>query len=154
MLTHSHFDHITGLRHLKDSYPNAKISIHSLEENELLAPPGPINDSSIRFFGELSLLAEVAKQPPADILLNDGDFVFDFKVIHTPGHTPGSICLYSKERNILISGDTIFDYGGYGRTDLYGGSESEIMKSIEKLKKIIPSGTLVYPGHDSFAFAF
>lgn len=154
VLTHTHFDHITGINHLKKCFPNAKVSVHSLEAGELQNPPGPMNDSAIRFFGELSLLKAVSVQPTAEILLHDGDAVFDFSVIHTPGHSPGSICLYSSERNILISGDTIFDYGGYGRTDLYGGNESEIIKSIEKLHKMIPPGTLVYPGHDSFGFGF
>lgn len=154
VLTHTHFDHITGIDTVKKCFPQAKISVHKLEEGELASPPGIINNSAINFFGELSLLEAVSKQPSADVLLEDGDSVFDFKVIHTPGHTPGSICLYSKERNVLISGDTLFDYGGYGRTDLQGGSEEQIMKSLEKLRKMIPSGTLVYPGHDSFGFMY
>ena len=84
--------------------------------------------------------------------------LYGWKVIHTPGHTPGSICLYNKafnnEKGALISGDTLFDYGGYGRTDMAGGDEAQIMHSLELLRQTIPAGTLVYPGHDSFGFSF
>lgn len=154
VLTHAHFDHITGIDTVKNCFPEAKIAIHKNDSDELRYAPGPMNSSAISFFGESSLLDAIMVQPAADILLEDGDSVFDFTVIHTPGHTPGSICLYSKERNVLISGDTLFDYGGYGRTDLQGGDEALILKSLENLRKIIPADALVYPGHDNFGFKF
>ena len=118
-----------------------------------------MGEAVIRFFGELFLLDEVAAQPPADIALYDGatlDCVTgpglgaeNWKVISTPGHTPGSICIYNQKENELISGDTIFAYGGYGRTDMAGGDESQIMHSLAMLRETIPSGTHVYPGHDT-----
>jgi len=70
---------------------------------------------------------------------------FNFQLIHTPGHTPGSICLYNEKESLLFSGDTLFN-GGYGRTDLPGGSTAQLIASLEKLNRL-PSGTLVYPGH-------
>ena len=116
-----------------------------------------MNMSVLRFFGAGELADVVANQPAADTLLTDGARILGWKVIHTPGHTPGSICLYKANaaddgRGILISGDTLFDYGGYGRTDMYGGDEDEIQLSLARLHREIPAGTLVYPGHDNFGF--
>ena len=161
VLTHSHFDHITGIAGLKSAFPEAKVYVHEAEAGELTGSgvAGPMNQSVLRFFGAPELLEVVGAQPAADVLLHDGMSVFGWKVIHTPGHTPGSICLYKagageNGEGILISGDTLFDYGGYGRTDMYGGDESEIQKSLARLRREIPVGTLVYPGHDSFGFKF
>ena len=148
ILTHSHFDHITGIAPVKAAFPAAKIAIHQLEANELTNPPGPMNDSVVRFFGMPELLQEVAKQPPADTLLSDGMEIQGWRVIHTPGHTPGSICFYNAAEKTLISGDTVFAYGGYGRTDMYGGDEAQIRHSLALLRERIPAGTHVYPGHD------
>ncbi len=148
ILTHSHFDHITGIAELKAAFPSAKIAIHKAEANELANPPGPMNNSVVRFFGMPELLEQVSKQPSADTLLSDGMEIEGWQVIHTPGHTPGSICLYNAAEKTLISGDTIFAYGGYGRTDMYGGDEAQILHSLALLRHRIPSGTHVYPGHD------
>lgn len=148
ILTHSHFDHITGIAPLKEAFPQAKIAVHKLEANELTNPPGPMNDSVLRFFGMPELLKEVAKQPPADTLLSDGMEIEGWRVIHTPGHTPGSICLYNEAEKALISGDTMFAYGGCGRTDMYGGDEAQLMHSLALLRELILAGTHVYPGHD------
>ncbi len=153
VLTHSHFDHITGIAPLKEAFPSAQIAIHEAEYTEMQTPPGPMNQAVIRFFGALELLDVVSQQPPADKALKNGENFFGWKVIHTPGHPPGSICLYNQQEALLITGDTIFDYGGYGRTDMYGGDEAEIMHSLELLRKTIPAGTKVYPGHDSFGFS-
>ena len=159
ILTHSHFDHITGIAQLKQAFPKAKIAIHKAEMSELTNPPGPMGEAVIRFFGSMELIQAVSEQPPADVALYDGatlDSVVgpglgaeNWKVISTPGHTPGSICLYNKNENELISGDTIFAYGGYGRTDMAGGDEAQIMHSLAMLRETIPSGTHVYPGHDT-----
>ena len=159
VLTHSHFDHITGIAPLKAAFPEAQICVHGFEANELAGTgaPGPMNESVLRFFGAPELLDVVGTQPAADTLLREGMTIFGWKVLHTPGHTPGSICLYKTDggdegRGLLISGDTLFDYGGYGRTDMYGGDEVEIQKSLARLHREIPAGTLVYPGHDNFGF--
>jgi glyoxylase-like metal-dependent hydrolase (beta-lactamase superfamily II) len=68
-----------------------------------------------------------------------------FQVLHTPGHTPGSICLYRSEEGLLLSGDTLFRMG-YGRTDLPGGHMGQLMESLERLFTL-PSNVRVYPGH-------
>ena len=161
VLTHSHFDHITGIAPLKAAFPEAKVYVHEAEAAELggggAGAAGPMNSSVLRFFGAPELLEVVGQQPAADTLMREGMTVFGWKVLHTPGHTPGSVCLYKADatedgRGILISGDTLFDYGGYGRTDMYGGDELEIQKSLARLQQEIPAGTLVYPGHDNFGF--
>ena len=157
VLTHSHFDHILGIDAVKKVFPNAKIFIHENEINELGFTCGPMNNSILHFFGETGLICEVEKQPSADVALHEGDDVFGWKVMHTPGHSPGSICLFNqsdKKEKMLISGDTIFDFGGYGRTDMYGGDEAVLVQSIIRLKKEIPRDTIVFPGHDSFGFTF
>ena len=171
VLTHSHFDHITGIANLKKAFPDAKVAIHKNEACELQNPPGPMGESVLQFFGLEGLVLEIEKQPPADVLLahectlaileekssleNPSDelsrALSSWKVLLTPGHTPGSICLYNKEQKILISGDTLFQ-DGWGRTDMYGGNEHEIMKSLHYLDKTIPDETLVYPGHDCCGF--
>ena len=152
ILTHSHFDHITGIAGVKAAFPHAKIAIHKAELNELTNPPGPMNSSVLRFFGMPELLDEVAKQPAPDTVLTDGMEIEGWSVIHTPGHTPGSICLYNAAEKALISGDTMFAYGGYGRTDMYGGDEAQIRHSLALLQERIPAGTHVYPGHDQDFF--
>ena len=159
VLTHSHFDHITGISPLKAAFPSAKIALHEAEIAELTGSGsvGPMNNSVLRFFGAPELLQVVGAQPAADTPLREGMVIFGWKVLHTPGHTPGSICLYKSDagehgEGVLISGDTLFDYGGYGRTDMYGGDEAEIRKSLARLQREIPAGTLVYPGHDNFGF--
>ena len=159
VLTHSHFDHITGITPLKKVFPDAKIALHEAELSELNGSgvPGPMNNSVLHFFEAPELLQVVGDQPAADTSLKEGMIIFGWKVLHTPGHTPGSICLYKANaaddgRGILISGDTLFDYGGYGRTDMYGGDEVEIRKSLARLQREVPAGTLVYPGHDNFGF--
>ena len=161
VLTHSHFDHITGIAPLKTAFPEAKVYVHEAEAAELggggAGAAGPMNRSVLQFFGAPELLEVVGQQPAADLLMREGMTVFGWKVLHTPGHTPGSVCLFKANatdngRGILISGDTLFDYGGYGRTDMYGGDELEIQKSLARLQQEIPAGTLVYPGHDNFGF--
>lgn len=166
VLTHSHFDHICGIKEINQAFPNAPIAIHEEEFSEMQNPPGPMGQQVIDFFGDPRLKMIVENQPSATISLKDGDSLSKldpqnlhqgsalegWKVIHTPGHTPGSICLYNKDFSFLISGDTIFDWGGYGRTDMAGGDETKIMNSIQKLHKTLPAYTKVYPGHDSFGF--
>lgn len=154
VLTHSHFDHITGIMPVKKAFPNAEIYIHQSEAAELQNPPGPMNSFLIDFFAIPQILDTLVSQPPAEHFLHDGSQFFGWKVLHTPGHSPGSICLYNKAQNALISGDTLFAYGNYGRTDMYGGDESSIIHSLSRLKDEISYDTLVYPGHDSFGFEF
>ena len=162
VLTHSHFDHITGLFELKEIFPNAKIAIHKDEASEIQSGLGPMNQSILQNFGMSSLIPFFNQFVNPDILIQDKNNLSIFAqstdeklsselkkwiVIHTPGHSPGSICLYNEEKRVLISGDTLF-YGTCGRTDMYGGNQRTIESSLAKLDRIIPNGTKVYPGHD------
>ena len=126
LLTHGHFDHVGGVRELA-AETGCPVYLH---EAELSMPPqmtaGPLFYTNT--YGE-------------------GDFVeaagLSFKVLHTPGHTPGSICLLCE--NAMFSGDTLF-WGSCGRTDLPGGSWATIRKSLLRLAEL--SGDYdVYPGH-------
>ena len=86
----------------------------------------------------------------ADSRLNDNDLIhigdIEFKVIHTPGHTKGGICLYIEKEKILFSGDTIFR-GTWGRTDLPTGSFEAVIDSITNRIMTLPEDTIIYPGH-------
>ena len=137
--THSHFDHVEANEEIK-AFTGADILIHEKEAAMLtnLTPMG-------RMFG-----MEVKNSPPADKTLQDKDKIavgnLIFEVIHTPGHSPGGICLYEKNNSILISGDALFAQG-IGRTDLPGGSYKNLIDSIKTKLFKLPKETKVYPGH-------
>jgi len=73
-----------------------------------------------------------------------GDLVFD--VLHTPGHTEGSVCLYEERRGLLLAGDVLFA-GSYGRTDLAGGDDAQMVASLARLARVVPASVRVLPGH-------
>jgi len=137
VLTHEHFDHCGGVTGLKNLC-NAEVMIH--EKGAEIVERGI--DSSASFFG--------VEQPPIKIdrKLNDGDRITVgeqiLEVIYTPGHSPGSICLYEPESKSLFSGDTIFSDGGIGRTDFPGGSMEELVESIRRIDMDVLD---LYPGH-------
>ncbi|MEM1540721.1 MAG: MBL fold metallo-hydrolase [Candidatus Bathyarchaeia archaeon] len=118
ILTHSHFDHAHNLENIKLTC-GAKILAHPLENFEV--------DEIVEEGDEIEL----------------GDL--NLKILHTPGHTPGSICLYEEKTKSLFSGDTVFSDGSFGRTDLTGGSLKEMVRSLEKLSRI--DVEVLYPGH-------
>ena len=80
-----------------------------------------------------------------DTVLSDGDRIGDLRVIHTPGHTPGGICLYEPEEKLLFSGDTVFTGGSFGRYDFPGGDRTVLAASLERLGALEVEG--LYPGH-------
>jgi glyoxylase-like metal-dependent hydrolase (beta-lactamase superfamily II) len=122
--THNHFDHTGGDRKFRD-WLKAQIAIHSADRDDLEA-----GRTLSEFFDEKPRVTTVDK------VLKNGSIIrtenFEFEVIHTPGHSPGSICLYDKNKRILVSGDTLFSEG-VGRTDLPGGSNEHMVRSLEKL---------------------
>ncbi len=135
--THSHVDHIGGNREMQDA-TGAPIAIHEAEA-QALANPNPL---MLRMFGG-------KPSPRASVLLKDGDKISfgkeSVEVIHTPGHSPGGICLYSPGH--VLTGDTLF-VGGVGRTDLPGGSSEILQSSIRNRLFRLPDETIVLPGHN------
>ena len=145
ILTHSHFDHVGALQYLHDRYPDAVIAAGSEED---FNPDSIVRTakSAMGFYYSSTGLAKCGSRVPSpQFLLKDGDVIGPFTILQTPGHTNGSICLYSKEHKVLFSGDTLFRHS-YGRTDL-GGSEQQIMKSLRRLLQL-DGDTTVYPGHE------
>jgi len=134
ILTHCHYDHSGGAIGVARA-TGAKIAIHK-DDAPLLGNP---DASASRLFG---------KKAPVivpDILLEGGEKLGELEVIHTPGHTPGGICLYDPGSKTLFSGDTVFQDGSFGRTDLYGGNSLQLIGSIKKLTLL--DVNIMYPGH-------
>lgn len=138
--THCHFDHIGGNKALKEK-TKAPIYIHPLEKDLLTGM-----SEMARYFG-----VEQERSPSADGFLNEGDIVkvgndIKIEVLHTPGHSPGSISLYLKKENLAIVGDVLFQFS-IGRTDFPGASHHQLIRSIKT--KLYPLGDNleVYPGH-------
>ena len=138
ILTHGHVDHIGGVSWLK-SFTQLPVLIHQ-DDAEMLTNPR-LNGSAF--------VGEPVTAPKADRLLVEGEQVsigtLTFDVIHTPGHSPGGICLYRPGH--LIAGDTLFA-GSVGRTDLPGGSQKDLLRSIHEKLLVLPPETIVYPGHE------
>lgn len=139
LLTHGHFDHILVAEELKEKYDVPLYA--SKEEKEMLG------SSRWNLSGREEGI-EITDYIP----LEDGESIEllgkEWKVISTPGHTKGSVCYFVPgDIPYLFSGDTLF-YESYGRTDLYGGSEEAIKKSIKEKLFTLPDETLVYPGHE------
>lgn len=139
LLTHCHGDHMGAAEELREKY-GGKILIHRFDQEGLRNPT--INLSSHIGIGDISL--------KEDARLDDGDVIhvgdLQFKVIHTPGHTTGSISLYCEEEKMVFSGDTLFR-GSWGRTDLPTSDIEQIMDSITNRLMTLPQDTIVYPGH-------
>ena len=136
--THGHADHSAGNAEII-SATKARLLIHHLEIKSLT---GIANSAFSRLMGGKG-------SPKPDILLKDGDNIqigeTGLRVLHTPGHTPGSICLYSPGH--LFTGDTLF-VEAVGRTDLPGGSMAQLLDSIHQKLYTLPEETRVWPGHD------
>ncbi len=153
VLTHGHFDHTSGLIFLKRQFPNAPIAIHKEDACYLGEEADEFNKDEFYpdglFFYVDNFFFKEGHLPYPTITLNDNDvlpFAKDWKVIHTPGHSLGSICLYNQKEAMLFTGDTLFANGDVGRTDKYGGNEEQLKKSISKIMSL-PKETKIYPGH-------
>lgn len=139
VLTHCHFDHIMAVEQLIEKLGVKLIACQSEKDN--------LADSSANYTDRYS------RKPIeliADIYVSDGDTVssglYEFKVIETPGHTVGSMCLYCEKENLLISGDTLF-YASVGRCDLATGNEEKLVESIKTKLFTLPDDVSVLPGH-------
>ena len=137
LLTHGHFDHILGAGAVAEKY-SVPVYIHG-NDAEMLGD-GYKNAYTVFFGGSWDSFS-------ADKLISDGErlsfFGENIDVIHTPGHSEGSVCF--KWKNNLFTGDTIFSRGT-GRCDLYGGDNEKIIRSIDQLGEL-PTDTVIYPGH-------
>lgn len=139
VVTHGHLDHFLAAKEIHD-YTGAPIHLH--EGDNMLWTALPMQCML------LQLPAPAAAIPAPHGKLEDGAklSVLDGRVIHTPGHSPGSSCFYFESLNLLLSGDTLFR-GSIGRTDLFGGDKNAIVRSIREKLYTLPADTVVVPGH-------
>ena len=168
LLTHGHFDHLAAL-------PDLLLSIGKMFSNEkteafekgvsgfIALPKTGVHRLDARYLGKDALThhrasLEAIGGDPAfidamlpkplsepDLVLEEGDIAGPFKVLHVPGHTPGSVCFYDEKNNVLFSGDTLFR-GDCGRTDLPGGDRDQLRQSLKRLLSM-KGETIVCPGH-------
>ena len=136
LCTHAHLDHVGAVPDIKKE-TGAKIVIH---RDEYKIYKGASEQAAIRGY-------ELDPLPEPDMFISDGDKLeignLKLEVLHTPGHSPGGICLYGE--GILITGDTLFA-GSVGRTDFYGGDIEKLKKSFKRLISL-PDKVKILPGH-------
>lgn len=140
LLTHGHFDHIGSVNILKEE-TGAELLIH---KDDALLLTDPVKNLS-------GIMGVEVKVCPADAFLNENNQITVdgkelFKVIHSPGHTPGGILLYNDKEGILFSGDSIFN-NAIGRTDFPGADNKVLIKTINDKILALPDNVKVYPGH-------
>ncbi|HEX8520695.1 MAG TPA: MBL fold metallo-hydrolase [Tepidisphaeraceae bacterium] len=137
-LTHGHFDHVADHVVVTGRFPLAKVLIHKLDEPKLKEPGS-----------SMFLLPFEIPPRSADEYVEDGQKLrlgeIEFKVIFTPGHSPGHVMYYAAKEKLLIGGDLII-MGAVGRTDLPDSDERELFRSIRRVMKL-PDDTVLLPGH-------
>ena len=140
ILTHGHIDHVTGVALLRESFPEIKVYIHKLDAEMLTGTKDNLS----------TLAGQTFSTEPADGFIEEGDKIehanIELEVLHTPGHTPGGVSLYSKQDSLVLVGDTLFA-GSVGRTDFPGASFAQLKKSIKEKLFTLPDETFCLPGH-------
>ncbi len=138
--THGHFDHVFGVKWVKDTW-HPQYLIHQEDEAFLHYAGDQARGFGFDFEGDI---------PAPDGFLNDRDVItagaIQLKVIHVPGHSPGGVSFLEESEGWLFSGDTLFA-GGIGRTDLPRGNYDQIISSIQEKLMVLPDATKVFPGH-------
>jgi len=159
ILTHGHFDHIGAVSALAKEYrsryggaeKNVTIAIHAADAEYLGPDAFAAHNRSIKaVLGDsINIETLIEPQPGPDKLLQEGDTLGPFTVLHLPGHSPGSIALWDEKAGVMFTGDTLF-CGGYGRTDLPGGNDKQLLASLMRLFAM--NGDIqVFPGHDGIS---
>lgn len=149
ILTHGHFDHIGAVKEIKDNY-NIPVYVHA-EDAKYLGEKGyNVHKEmleSMGMIGDYYMNIYYTETPEADYKVKNSDTIGEtgLMVLHTPGHSQGSICLYSKNNSLVFTGDTLFKMGA-GRTDFPGGDFKTLQTSLENLLQL-PQQTKIYPGH-------
>lgn len=139
VLTHAHLDHVGAVEPIRRRV-GVPVYVHPADDEILAAAPG-----LAQMYGW-----QIEPVAPADHPLADGDTITvgntRFTVLHTPGHSPGSVCLYAPDERLLIGGDTLFARS-VGRTDLPGGDGPTLIRSIQQQLWPLPDDVRVLPGH-------
>lgn len=138
--THGHFDHVLAVSELCLSF-NIPFYLNP-KDNFLLKKAKSNAEYFLGFAPDPILVSPLPLISIKDLKLGK----LEFKILETPGHTPGSVCLYCKKEKVLFGGDLIFDEGEIGRTDFKYSSKNNLQKSIKKILKL-PESTIIYPGH-------
>jgi glyoxylase-like metal-dependent hydrolase (beta-lactamase superfamily II) len=155
VFTHGHLEHTSAAQEIIDHYSEREmkidVGIHR-SDRPYLPPKGKETNAALfRPFGKEAtkvFKALYRELPKPTFFLKDGDPVLDtdFVVLHTPGHSQGSVCLYSEDREMLFSGDTLF-FKTVGRTDVVGADLKKMTKSIRSRLFELPPETRLFPGH-------
>lgn len=136
LLTHAHVDHIGACGAVAKKLGISKVCVNSADAPLYSSPENHL----------LPYLPPAKNLPPVmDYFPQE-----DFSVIETPGHTPGSVCLWFRDYNVLFTGDTLFQ-GSVGRTDLPGGDYDTLMHSIREKLLLLPEDLKIFPGHQSWS---
>lgn len=146
LLTHGHFDHAAYADELRRA-TGARIYIHNNDAGMLKYKALNASELGDGSYPDYSFEADSYY-----VVLETGDLItcgLEFVVVYTPGHTPGSVTLYLPDEKTAFTGDTLFN-GGFGRTDLPGGSMLQLRRSLKKLFRL-PRETAIYPGHGTSA---
>lgn len=139
LLTHAHFDHIMGIDEVLKTFGKKDVYVHADDKVMLENPVLNMSEA----YGSGYSYREAVSIRDRQVLELIG---YRFLVFHTPGHTPGSVCYYLEDEEILLSGDTLFR-DSVGRTDFPGGSMSSLVRSVREKLLVLSDETVVYPGH-------